>query len=197
MHRSRASKRGRATCVRRARCHWSEAACRLGRRRPRACRPNGSPSVRRCRPADRSLPDRDVRDDLLLFDQPAKELARPVGRVGGKPLRLQTEALLRSIQHGLGCGNFIVGASRRRLDIHNHGVLDVDEVVQPIAKLHALVGLGGPCRLWVRRRDHLGRLALEGRRFAFGSSPAPSSAASTSAAVSASSAARYSATARF
>jgi len=31
-----------------------------------------------------------MRDDFLLFDQPAKELARPVGRVGGKPLRLYT-----------------------------------------------------------------------------------------------------------
>src|SRR4029453_14440117 len=45
-------------------------------------------------------------------------------------------------------------------DIDNDGVLDVDEVVQPVAELHTLVGLGRPCRLRVRRRDHLGRLAL-------------------------------------
>src|ERR1700730_13874912 len=105
------------------------------------------------------LPHRDVRDDFLLLDQPAEELARPIGCVRGEPPRPQIEALFCSIQHRLGRGNFIVGASRRRLDIDDHGILDVDEVVQPISELHALVGLGCPCRLWVRRRDHLGRLA--------------------------------------
>src|SRR5580693_2344500 len=106
------------------------------------------------------LPHRDVRDDFLLLDQPAEELARPIGGVRGEPPRPQIEALFYSIQHRLWRGNFIVGASRRCLDIYDYGILDVDEVVQPISELHALVGLGCPCRLRVRRRDHLGRLAL-------------------------------------
>jgi hypothetical protein len=101
-----------------------------------------------------------VRDNFLLLDQPAEELARPIGGVRGKAPCFQIEALFCSIQHRLCRGNLIVGASRRRLDIHDHGILDIDEVVQPISELHALVGLGCPCRLGIRRRDHLGRLAL-------------------------------------
>src|SRR4030088_1234291 len=101
------------------------------------------------------LPHRDVRDDFLFLDQPAEELARPIGRVRGEPPRPQAEALFCSIQHRLCRGNFIVGARRRCLDIYDYCILDVDEVVQPISELHALVGLGCPCRLRVRRRDHL------------------------------------------
>jgi len=37
-------------------CHWFGAACRWGKRRRRASCPSGSPSARRCRPADRSSP---------------------------------------------------------------------------------------------------------------------------------------------
>ncbi len=106
------------------------------------------------------FPYRDVRDNFLLFDQPTEKLARPIGRVRGEPPRLQIEALFCSIQHRLCCGNFIVGAGRRRLDIHDYGILDIDEIVQPIPELHALVGLGRPGRLGIRQRDYLGRLAL-------------------------------------
>ena len=38
------------------------------------------------------LPDRDVRCDLFVVDEPAEELTRPVGGVGGKPLGPQSEA---------------------------------------------------------------------------------------------------------
>src|SRR6202040_926530 len=92
------------------------------------------------------LPYRDVRDNFLPLDQPAEELARPVGRVRGEPPWFQIKALFCSIQHGLCRGNFIIGASRRRLDIHDHGILDIDEVVQPVSELYALVGLGCPGR---------------------------------------------------
>src|ERR1700730_14325685 len=132
---------------------------------------------------------------FLLTSQP-RNLPVPVGRVRGEPPWFQIKALFCSIQHRLCRGNFIVGASRCCLDIHDHGILDVDEVVQPLSELHALVGLSCPCRLWVRRRDHLGRLALI---------TAPSVAPRSTALIwsiaftrrSASRAARYSATARF
>src|ERR1700720_3569702 len=142
------------------------------------------------------LPHRDVRDDFFLLDQPAEELARPIGYARGEPPRPQIEALFYSIQHRLCRGNFIVGASRRCLDIYDYCILDVDEVVQPISELHALVGLGCPCRLRVRRRGHLGRLALI-TALSLLSDPPLSFKASPSIAASASSAARYSATARF
>src|SRR3954463_3497008 len=47
-------------------------------------------------------------------DEPAEEAACPIGRVGQKPLRLQGETLLRSIEHRLGGFNLIIGAGRRR-----------------------------------------------------------------------------------
>ena len=53
-HRSRASRRGRAACVRRARCRWSGAACRWGRCRPRA-RLSQRKSEREKMPSCRSL----------------------------------------------------------------------------------------------------------------------------------------------
>ena len=78
---------------------------------------------------------------FFFLDQPAEELARPIGCVRGEPPRPQIEALFYPIQHRLCRGNFIVGASRRCLDIYDYCILDVDEVVQPISELHALVGL--------------------------------------------------------
>src|SRR6201984_2995848 len=121
-------------------------------------------------PSCRSLPYRDVQDNFLLLNQPAEALARPIGRVRGKAPWFQIEALFCSIQHRSCRGNFIVGAGRRRLGIHDHGILDIDEVVQPVPELHALVGLGCPCRLGIRRRDYLGRLAvITALSFALGS----------------------------
>ena len=69
--------------------------------------------------------------------------------VRGEPPRPQIEALFYSIQHRLCRGNFIVGASRRCLDIYDYCILDVDEVVQPVSELYALVGLGCPGRLGI------------------------------------------------
>jgi hypothetical protein len=43
---------------------------------------------------------------------------------------------------------FIVGARRCSLDIHDHSILDIDQVVQSIAELNTLVGFGWPGRLW-------------------------------------------------
>ncbi len=92
------------------------------------------------------VPDRNVRRDLLLFDQPAKKAANPVGRVSHEALRLEIEALLRAINHDLGRFDLIVGASGGCLNVDNHGILDVDKVVEAVAELHALVGLGSPGR---------------------------------------------------
>src|SRR5580704_6609993 len=158
--RSPASRRDTAAYVRRARCRWSAAVSRwadIGSTLPVPVEVRtGEDAVLPIA----LLPHRDVRDDFLLLDQPAEELARPIGCVRGEPPRPQIEALFYSIQHRLCRGNFIVGASRRCLDMYDYCILDVHEVDQPISELHALVGLGCPGRLLVRRRDHLGRLAL-------------------------------------
>ena len=47
------------------------------------------------------------------------------------------------------------------IDIDDDGVLDIDHVVEPIAKLNPLVRLRGPGRAWVTRRDRLRQLAMD------------------------------------
>ena len=39
--------------------------------------------------------------DALLLNQPVQHRSRTVSRISDKPLRLETEALLRSLDHGL------------------------------------------------------------------------------------------------
>ena len=92
------------------------------------------------------VPDRNIGRDLLLLDQPAEKAANPIGRIGHEALRLEIEALLRAINHDLGRFDLIVRASGCSLDVDNHCVLDVDQVVEAVAELHALVGLGSPGR---------------------------------------------------
>src|SRR5262245_44525720 len=79
-------------------------------------------------------------------DQPAEEAASSISGVGRQPLRLQVKATLGASEHRL-CGlDLVVGTRRRRLDINNDRILDVDEIIEPVAELHSLIGLGRPCR---------------------------------------------------
>jgi hypothetical protein len=55
-----------------------------------------------------------VRRDLLLLHRPTDKLSSPVSHVGGKTLRLQIEAGLRSVDHGSSRSGLTVGPSRRR-----------------------------------------------------------------------------------
>src|SRR5215468_7906738 len=93
-------------------------------------------------------------------NQPAEETARSISGVGSKPLRLQTKATFGSIEHCL-CGlDLVIGARGRWFDVDNDCVLDVDEIVEPIPELHALVGFRRPRRGRIGGRDHLRRLAI-------------------------------------
>ena len=65
-----------------------------------------------------------------------------------------------SIDHRLGGFDLVIGARGGRLDIDDHCILDIDQVVEPIAELHALVGLRRPGRARIHRRDHLRWLAI-------------------------------------
>src|SRR6266487_45537 len=79
-------------------------------------------------------------------DQPADETSSPISGVGRKPLRLQVKSPLGAIDHRF-CGlNFVIGPRWRWLNVDNYRVLDVDEIIEPIAKLHALVGFRRPRR---------------------------------------------------
>jgi len=57
-----------------------------------------------------------------------QELAGAVCRVGDQPLRLETEPPFRAIDHHRRGGDLVIGARRRRLDIDDHGMLDVDQI---------------------------------------------------------------------
>src|SRR5476651_33664 len=106
------------------------------------------------------IPDRDVWRDFLA-DDPGKELPRSIGRVCGKALRLYAECLLRALKHWPGCRDLVVGACRGGLNVNDDSAgPEIDQVIEPVAELHALVGLRRPGRTWVHRRDHLWRLAI-------------------------------------
>jgi hypothetical protein len=87
----------------------------------------------------------------LPTSQP-RNLPVPYG-IGGKPIRLQTQRFFGALDHGLGRGNFVIGAGRSGLHVDNHRVLDVDQVVEGIAELNTFVGFRGPNRARVYRRD--------------------------------------------
>jgi hypothetical protein len=92
------------------------------------------------------VPHGDVRRDLLLLHEPAEEAADPVGCIGCQPLRLQAQVAFGAVDHGLGRLDLVIGACRRRFHVDDDGFVDVDQIVEPVAELHALVGLGRPGR---------------------------------------------------
>src|ERR1022692_3024421 len=100
-----------------------------------------------------------------MANQPAQEAASPIGGIGPQPLRLETEAPFGAIEHGLCRGNLVIGARRRWLYVDNDRMRDVDEIIEPVTELHPLVGLGGPGRAGIARRDQLRRLAVGVRIF--------------------------------
>ena len=106
------------------------------------------------------IPNRDVRCDAFAND-PGQELSRAVGRIGGEVLRLEPQALLGPIYHGLSSNDLIISARWRRFDIDNDGVLGIDQIIEPIAELHALVRFRSPRRAGIGRRDHLRWLTLD------------------------------------
>src|SRR5947209_16646682 len=105
------------------------------------------------------VPNRDVRCDPGA-DNPMEELASAVRRVGGEPVGLEPQSLLRPLDHRLCRSHLVVSAGWCCLYVDDDRVLDVDQVIEPIAELDALVGFCGPRRARVHRRDHLWRLAI-------------------------------------
>jgi len=104
-------------------------------------------------------------------DNPMEELASAVRRIGGEPVGLEPQSLLRPMDHRLCRSDLVVSAGWCCLYVDDDRVLDVDQVIEPIAELDALVGFCGPRRARVHRRDHLWRLAssvsvfiIEGRQ---------------------------------
>lgn len=91
------------------------------------------------------VPDRDVRR-YACSDQPVEEPAGTVSSIGGKPAWLETEPLLSPLDHYLGRGDLVVSPGRSRFHIDDHRVLNIDQVIEPVTELHALVRLRCPGR---------------------------------------------------
>jgi len=70
---------------------------------------------------------RNMRRDTLLLDQPVQHRSRPVSGIGRKPLRLETEALLGSLNHGLCRAELGLANGAGRLDVNDDAELHVDE----------------------------------------------------------------------
>src|SRR5262245_20589839 len=104
------------------------------------------------------VPNRDVRRDAGA-DHPIEELTGAVRRVRGEPFGLEPQSLLSPFNHRLRGSHLVISAGWRSLYVDDNRVLDVDQIIEPIAKLDALVSLRGPGRARIHRRDHLCRLA--------------------------------------
>jgi transposase len=104
---------------------------------------------------DWSLPQRQTRAVAEFLS--ALEAVSSVGR---KSAGLKTQTLLSPLEHHLGRCHLVVTPGWSRFHINDHGVLNIDQVIEPVAELHALVGLGCPGRARIDWRDHLRGLAI-------------------------------------
>src|SRR2546423_10055535 len=89
----------------------------------------------------RPVKHRDMWCDALLFDKPVQHRSRTVSGIARKPFRLETEALLCSVDHGPGGADLSLANGARCLNVNNDAKLHVDEVV---------VGVSKKCRSFVR-----------------------------------------------
>src|SRR5207244_4367372 len=79
------------------------------------------------------VPNRDVRCDPGA-DNPMEELASAVRRVGGEPVGLEPQSLLCPLDHRLCRSDLVVSAGWCCLYVDDDRVLDVDQVIEPIAE---------------------------------------------------------------
>src|SRR5262245_20404909 len=93
-------------------------------------------------------------------NNPMEEFASPVRCVSGEAFGLEPQSLVRPLDHRLCRSDLVISTGRRGLHVNDNRVLDIDQVIEPVAELDALVGFRGPGRARVHWRDHLWRLAL-------------------------------------
>jgi hypothetical protein len=68
--------------------------------------------------------------------------------------------LLGPIDHRPSGSNLIISSCRRGFDIDDNRILGIDQIIEPVAELHAFVGFRCPRRAGVAQRDHLRWLAI-------------------------------------
>src|SRR6202790_4725682 len=98
--------------------------------------------------------------DTLLLDQPVQHRSRPVCGIGRKPLRLETEALLGSLDHGLRRTDLGLTNGAGRLDVNDDAELHVDEIVVGVSEECRSLVSPGPLGRRIgwrdKLRDHVG-----------------------------------------
>ena len=96
-----------------------------------------------------------VRFDPALIHQPPDHLGRAVAAIGDQARRGDVEPASRAVEHCFGCADFRLANGRRRLDIHDHRMLQIDEVVVRISITGDRVGRSGVAGRRIGWRDHL------------------------------------------
>ena len=96
------------------------------------------------------FPHWNIRRDVLA-QEPGQHLARSIGGIGCEPFRFQTECLFSPINHGSRRCHLVIGACRRGLNVDNHSMPGVDQIVEAIAKLNPLARLCSPRRTRIHR----------------------------------------------
>src|SRR5713101_907010 len=84
------------------------------------------------------VPNRDVRRDAAA-DNPMEKFASAICRVSGEPFGLEPKSLVSPLDHRLCCSDLVISAGRRGLYVDNDRVLDIDQVIERVAELDALV----------------------------------------------------------
>src|SRR4029077_5169939 len=93
--------------------------------------------------------------DALLLDQPVQHRSRPVGGIGRKPLRLETEALLGPFNHGPRRADLGLANGAGGLDVNDDAELHVDEIVVGVREERWPLVSPGPLRRRIGWRDKL------------------------------------------
>lgn len=96
--------------------------------------------------------DWDVRLDASTLDQPGEVRRGAVCGIGHEPLGPKAEALLRSFDHPALCGHLCLSDRGPRLDIDDHRVIEVDQIVGGVSVK------GGPPRRRSRARCGIGQV---------------------------------------
>src|SRR5947199_839642 len=130
----------------------------------------------------RPVKHRDMWCDALLFDKPVQHRSRTVSGIARKPFRLETKALLCSIDHGPSGADLSLANGAGCLNVNDDAKLHVDEVVVGVSKkCRSFVRSGPLCRGIGWRdelRDHVaGRapcLVVEGRQILLHGAAGPS-----------------------
>jgi hypothetical protein len=84
-----------------------------------------------------------MRLDSALVHEPPNHLGRAVTRIGDQARRSDFELFGRAVEHHLGRADFGLANGRRRLDVHDHCMLQIDEIVVGIGITGDGVGRSG------------------------------------------------------